>query len=654
MAAITRARAFANNEVALLAWGLDVGFLPGCLGFHIVRQTRKADGHFDAGRPLASYVAFKGQRNQGLKAQNTTVWPVQKFIWRDLTLRRKRDGSGRRVAEQQVRYQIRAVGRLEQGLEPVITVEELAFGAHTPNTYQGTPIPLGYLTPPAVTNTVVCTANRPPFTSTFTNGILSTQLIVNILTDGGTKRIDAGDLEERLKATGDELRRYLSGDVLPLIRDFFGGQPAGRFHAALYELDDDELVELLEDNAHRISLILSDAGKTTKKRIITFDSRNKSAREKLRTIATQPGSTFQLADRMFNGSGHIGHNKFVVHVDGNGSADSVLTGSTNWTWSGVAGQSNNCIRIDDPVVADAYLRYWQRLAVDTTTWPEPNPLTARAAGAGQSDNLKAADVTPCHIDRPDGSWIEVWFSPNVPNKSQPPSRDAAVPPPDMARLFSMMRKASRAILFLVFLPSKGGMHSIVSEAVSLGVNDPSLDVIGAVSDTQAMWGYREAEKTKSGNQLPAWSPHVFKTAGVHVVRATALSDAAISHEIGDFRTGERLAAEKAIIHDKILVIDPMDPADCIVAFGSHNLGYKASYSNDENLVIVKGMQDLALAYAAHVLDVYDHYRFRAAEAQAAADTKAGKKDTDGWDGFLDRSPEWQKKSSHRLADYFSR
>jgi hypothetical protein len=40
--------------------------------------------------------------------------------------------------------------------------------------------------------------------------------------------------------------------------------------------------------------------------------------------------------------------------------------------------------------------------------------------------------------------------------------------------------------------------------------------------------------------------------------------------------------------------------------------------------------------------------------QAAADIKAGKRDTDAWDGFLSRSPNWQSKSSHGLADYFCR
>jgi phosphatidylserine/phosphatidylglycerophosphate/cardiolipin synthase-like enzyme len=65
----------------------------------------------------------------------------------------------------------------------------------------------------------------------------------------------------------------------------------------------------------------------------------------------------------------------------------------------------------------------------------------------------------------------------------------------------------------------------------------------------------------------------------------------------------------AIIHDKIVVIDPCSP-DCVVVTGSHNLGYKASYANDENLLIVEGHRRLAEAYATHVIDVYDHYRWR--------------------------------------------
>ena len=72
---------------------------------------------------------------------------------------------------------------------------------------------------------------------------------------------------------------------------------------------------------------------------------------------------------------------------------------------------------------------------------------------------------------------------------------------------------------------------------------------------------------------------------------------------------EILNAGFAIIHDKIVVIDPFDD-DCVVITGSHNLGYKASYDNDENLAIIKGNKKLAMAYTTHILDVYDHFSWR--------------------------------------------
>jgi phosphatidylserine/phosphatidylglycerophosphate/cardiolipin synthase-like enzyme len=63
------------------------------------------------------------------------------------------------------------------------------------------------------------------------------------------------------------------------------------------------------------------------------------------------------------------------------------------------------------------------------------------------------------------------------------------------------------------------------------------------------------------------------------------------------------------VHDKIVVVDPFHPG-CVVATSSHNLGFKASYNNDENLLLVRGNQLLAQAYAAHVADVFEHYRWR--------------------------------------------
>jgi phosphatidylserine/phosphatidylglycerophosphate/cardiolipin synthase-like enzyme len=65
----------------------------------------------------------------------------------------------------------------------------------------------------------------------------------------------------------------------------------------------------------------------------------------------------------------------------------------------------------------------------------------------------------------------------------------------------------------------------------------------------------------------------------------------------------------AIVHSKLIVVDPF--TDPVVITGSHNFSTSASTQNDENFVIIRGNQDLALEYAVHVLAVYQHYRWLA-------------------------------------------
>ncbi len=466
-------------------------------------------------------------------------------------------------------------------------------------------------------------------------------------------------LEKHLKAPGDNLRRYLAGDVPTTITEFLG-RKGGEFHAALYELEDKELQALLALAAPRLHLILSDAGDrdttdpVTKKVIsTTYDTRNHDARAALRALVGAAGSKFEMQDRMFNGSGHIGHNKFVVWSDDTGKPQAVLTGSTNWTWSGMTGQSNNCIVIEDAGVAQAFLDYWQRL------FDNPLPAVAQPSDpntkADQGDVVKTANKVAIKGNLANGATFEAWFSPNVPGKKQPPAKSAkkpSPPPPDMDRMFSLMRKAQHMILFAVFLPSKGGGNSIISQAIDLGLGDSSLEVIGAISDPMA-WGYQPSGVGADGKPLIPESPYIIQQGGVNVVRATALTDKDIGRDLGDFVEKEILTAGKAIIHDKILVIDPLDPENCVVAFGSHNQGYKASYSNDENLVIVQRDPALAQAYAAHVLDVFDHYRFRAAEAERSAELKRTGQPAPANAGFLVTDDSWQKSANRRVSAYFA-
>jgi phosphatidylserine/phosphatidylglycerophosphate/cardiolipin synthase-like enzyme len=608
----------------------------------------------------AAWVAFKGQRNPDWIPQDTGVWPIQKFSWRDLTLRKKRNGMTRRPDEVTVRYEIRPVGDMKAGLiavpsngrekamiakrdnkdEPVIGADKKPVKVWG-NAYKGKPRPLGYLAPAFVTNAVTVTSKHPPFRSTFTNGILAAQWLSNVLNEDGV--IEMNELLDKISDPNDPHRKYLAGDVLPLLHGLFS-RP-GSFHLALYELEDEELEKLILDNKGRVEVILANTGADDDG---NWDARNAPARKRLRAALG-----VRLQDRMFNNSIHIGHNKFVVHVDPAGTPQAVFTGSTNWTSTGVAGQTNNALLIEDRAVAETFLGYWQRMH-DDDKLPKPKPKLSSTMGATkQGAGFRETNETPSIASPGGGVEILTWFSPNMPQRKKPASKTKPAPvPPDLQEVYRRMRMAKEAVLFLAFYPGQKGVDCMIGEAIDVGRKDSSILVVGAVSSPQAMPNYAATKKEKeTGEVLVAGdSPTTFDEGNVSIVRAARIDEKTLLGDLGV----EQLTAKGgigAIIHDKIVVIDPLSP-DCSVIFGSHNLGFKASYSNDENMIIVTGHRGLAMAYAVHVLDVYDHYRFRAIENQLK---KKGKK---GWSGFLDVDDRWQdpyvegKKGA--LSRYFAR
>ncbi len=63
-----------------------------------------------------------------------------------------------------------------------------------------------------------------------------------------------------------------------------------------------------------------------------------------------------------------------------------------------------------------------------------------------------------------------------------------------------------------------------------------------------------------------------------------------------------------MIHSKVVVIDPFGDKP-VVMTGSHNMGPKASRSNDDNLVIIENAPGLAAEYAVYIMNVYGHYKW---------------------------------------------
>jgi phosphatidylserine/phosphatidylglycerophosphate/cardiolipin synthase-like enzyme len=630
MSAIIAARAYANNVVAFIAWHVDTP-IPGCLGFELTRLY--ADG---TERPLAAWVPFEQQANPDWTPQDTGVWPIQKFSWRDLTVRQSRDGTTVRDGEILIRYRVRPVVAKKAGLAPV--------PARLKKTYTGDAVPLSYYDEGIVTEQVrVSQHYGEEFQATFTNGILSSQGLAKRLSTIAKKKLTAREqstlVSQLIRKKGDPLRAWLAGDVLPAMLSMFekARTMKGRLRLALYELNDPDLISQLVANASRVEVILCTAGSS---KTGGWDTTNHESRQKL----IDAGVT--VHHRLFNNSARIGHNKFVVLLDPKGKPIAVLTGSTNWTATGLCGQSNNATIIAHAGLAAQFNAEWEALRDDTAklavqgtaeTFAKPNNNVQGPA----LRSLNGEGLAPVDLTR---GTADVWFSPNTKRTSK-----GTDTPPDLQALYRLMRQAKDAILFAVFQPSVHGDTSIIAEAVSIGQKDRSLLVFGAVSDPSAMpVSPLTRDRDGDGKISAAEQANTYIDQNVQVVLATALGQDDLA---ANFEYEELLTTGKAIIHDKIVVIDPLSETNCTVAFGSHNLGYKASYCNDENLVIVRGRRDLVLAYAVHVIDVWEHYRFRAIQVE---NHEQGKRT---FDGFLRRDGSWQKPSltatRAMLSKYFA-
>ena len=95
---------------------------------------------------------------------------------------------------------------------------------------------------------------------------------------------------------------------------------------------------------------------------------------------------------------------------------------------------------------------------------------------------------------------------------------------------------------------------------------------------------------------------------------------------------ELLGASMVNIHSKVIVLDPFGD-NPVVMTGSHNLGFKASSENDDNLAIIEGNAPLAAAYAINIIAIFQNYRWNNYVEMHRKDPKV-------WHGLVDND-QWQ-------------
>src|SRR4029077_12961164 len=109
--------------------------------------------------------------------------------------------------------------------------------------------------------------------------------------------------------------------------------------------------------------------------------------------------------------GSIPHNKFMV-LSENGQPVAALSGSTNWTSTGLCTQTNNVIVIESADVAQRYLDYWNALEADVAAaGGDQKKLQSPALRTSDHRNNDRSIATP--IDLGDGVTVELMFSPNT-------------------------------------------------------------------------------------------------------------------------------------------------------------------------------------------------------------------------------------------------
>jgi phosphatidylserine/phosphatidylglycerophosphate/cardiolipin synthase-like enzyme len=560
--------AFSNNDIAVVAWTFD-RHLDGCLGFAVIQIDA-------AGKetPLPALASFAGQPKD--PHRTTEQAPVQKFWWKDL------------FAQRGGTYSYRIV---PMGGTPGSTLTPLAG------------------VDPLVSNSVTLTEKRPPFSAYFNRGIVATQALSRELNN----KPSVAALTPHIVDPTDPIRIRLMGQLFEGVTSLLdrADKDGGTILAALYELNDPQgLEKRLQAKDHgdpksrTVILGNEEAVDADKKTIEDADSKNR---------ADLKAAGVNVIDRIL-GKGSIPHNKFMVLNEGGGPV-AVLSGSTNWTSTGLCTQTNNALVIESAEVAKCYTAYWNQLKADVVAaGGNQKKLQAPAFRTSNHNNNESSISAPIKLDG--GVTVEVMFSPNTNHVLASPPKET---PDDMERVFDLIGSAQQAVLFLAFDP---GNNSILDAAGKALAKNPNLFVRGALTSSQRASNFSAAlhqggesdqdgrgegvtvvgepgKPKKKGAKAPA-SPIDFRAVPAGAI-TTGDAFGAFEAELAKYGF--------AIIHNKIVVIDPFSD-NCTVVTGSHNLGFRASHNNDENMVIIHGHRKLAEAYACHVLDIYDHYAWR--------------------------------------------
>lgn len=411
----------------------------------------------------------------------------------------------------------------------------------------------------------------------FNRGLVSSQFLAKRL-NNIPKNERTKSLKSNLADPKSSIRTFMGGNLLQALTTMLNEVATDgslQLYAALYELDEFSLIDGLNKIGKRAHVILANGAFSSAKP----DPQAANAKKLTKVDVT----------RRKVGTPHFAHNKFIV-ITKNDVPLKVFTGSTNWTMNGVFTQINNAVVLHDPEVAKYYKDEWDAIKADCD----------KSGNGLYSDTYKKHNSTAkTNTDKS----ITTYFTP-VPKTI------------DMQAATTYIENAKHGILFLMFKPGVEGKSLMLYDVIMKMADNKNLLVNGVLNADPG------GAKTPTIKFLTNNKP---EDGDLDAVLPAAINE--------DFQFWQdEVAKQNVTIHSKCIVIDPFSNNPVLIT-GSHNMGDKASKSNDDNLNIILGNKPLAQAYAINMMGVYHHYRWRFYRSKKTSAPK--------WDGNS-KSDEWQQ------------
>jgi len=316
------ARVYSESYAAQIYWSAT-GLIEGCLGFAIERRTSPTDTPV----VLNQFLHFSPKTSAGSSEPiPTTQSPIQRFSWRDVPHARDASSASYRV---------------------------IPIGGSPDNTQRMDHLASNWTAP------VFFRPNENEAISVYFNrSLVNLRSAAQLVPDPSEKSASSPSeeaFEQEGPADESEIREAFGGYLLQKLISLLQQALAMKspVYAALYDLDDPQLLSILAQFGSNANILLAD------------EKEGPGAREAFARLAK---NGVRVVRRTLQRS-RLSHNKFLVICDNQQKPVRVWTGNTSWTEGSLCLRSNAAVVIESPEVATFFLEQWRRLVEAKDAFP---------------------------------------------------------------------------------------------------------------------------------------------------------------------------------------------------------------------------------------------------------------------------------------------